>query len=348
MSESVIQFYAAPATPERGSLAQEGTSAVATHGRGRSASDLESDKPRFAPERPLRPQYGLFESPATDLTVSTKATNDPLNHLRTMDRFSIGSDVTDIVAAYANLSPTAKGTVESTPLPPPVLVTRALSRSSSTGPTSSTSKPSRQAIKLSSPPEHQPSSPSGSSVPFVMAMGAPHNPALFVAAKNMPPRVRLSAQRRKPITSAPATMRTGVGGTMASSPSVVVPPNHVQDSQPFPNASPSTNAGHMRTMSLPFKENVAPNPRRPLAHSRNASTSSLRTAIRLPKGRGREVETHRIQKGNISKPMPMESPFDIDRSVANTPAPAEGDGSTGRKVERVATEGDGLGIGEAI
>jgi hypothetical protein len=351
MSESVIQFHAAPATPEKASPAQEGTSAVATHSRGRSASDLESDKPRFAPERPLRPQYGLFESPATDLTtvnVSTKATNVSPNHLRTMDRLSIDSDITDIAAAYAKLAPTAKGTVESTPLPPlPVLVTRALSRSSSTGPTSSMSKPSRQA-KLSSPPEHQPSSPSGSSVPFVMAMGAPHNPALFVAAKNMPPTVRLSAQRRKPITSAPATMRTGVGGTMASSPSAVVPPNYVQDSQPFPNAPPSTNAGHMRTMSLPFKENVAPNPRRLPAHSRNASTSSLRTAIRLPKGRGREVETHRIQKGNISKPMPMESPFDIDRSVANTPAPAEGDGSTGRKVERVATEGDGLGIGEAI
>jgi hypothetical protein len=323
MSESVIQFHAAPATPEKASPAQEGTSAVATHSRGRSASDLESDKPRFAPERPLRPQYGLFESPATDLTtvnVSTKATNVSPNHLRTMDRLSIDSDITDIAAAYAKLAPTAKGTVESTPLPPlPVLVTRALSRSSSTGPTSSTSKPSRQA-KLSSPPEHQPSSPSGSSVPFVMAMGAPHNPALFVAAKNMPPTVRLSAQRRKPITSAPATMRTGVGGTMASSPSVV----------------------------LPFKENVASNPRRLPAHSRNASTSSLRTAIRLPKGRGREVETPRIQKGSISKPMPMESPFDIDRSVANTPAPAEGDGSTGRKVERVATEGDGLGVGEAI
>jgi hypothetical protein len=346
MSESVIQFHAASATPEKASPAQEGTSAVATHGRGRSASDLESDKPRFVPERPLRPQYGLFESPATDLTtfsVSTKATNDLPNHSRTMDRFSIDSDVTDIAAAYAKLAPTDKSAVKSTLLPPllPVLVTRAPSQSSSTGSTSSTSNPSRQA-KLSSPPEHQPSEPSDSTVPFVMAMGAPHNPALFVAAKNMPPTVRLSAQRRKPITSAPATMRTGVGGTMASSPSVVVSPNHAQDSQPFPNA------GHTRTMSLPFKENVVPNPRRLPAHSRNASTSSLRTAIRLPKGRGREVETPRIQKGSISKPMPMESPFDIDRSVANTPAPAEGDGSTGRKVERVATEGDGLGVGEAI
>ena len=135
---------------------------------------------------------------------------------------------------------------------------------------------------------------------------------------------------------------------MASSPSAIVSPNHAQDSQSFPNASLSTNGGHTRTMSLSLKENTAPNPRRLPAHSRNASTSSIRTAIRLPKGKAKEVEGHRIQKGSISKPMPIESPFDIDRSVANTPAPAQRDGSTGRKLEGVETEGDGLGVGEAI
>jgi hypothetical protein len=135
---------------------------------------------------------------------------------------------------------------------------------------------------------------------------------------------------------------------MASSPPVVVSLNHTLDSQSLPSASPSTNAGHTRTMSLPFKENVVPNTRRLPAHSRNASTSSIRTAIRLPKGKAKEVEAHRIQKGSISKPVPLESPFDIDRSVANTPAPAERDDNTGRRVERAEIEGDGLGIGEAI
>lgn len=96
-------------------------------------------------------------------------------------------------------------------------------------------------------------------------------------------------------------------------------------------------------MSLPYKEAVPPNQSRTPGHTRNASTSSIRTAIRLPKGRGREVDGHRIQKGSISMPRPLESPFHIDRSVANTPAPAERDGIMGKKME-----GDGLGIGEAI
>jgi hypothetical protein len=44
----------------------------------------------------------------------------------------------------------------------------------------------------------------------------------------------------------------------------------------------------------------------------------------------------------------MESPFHIDRSVANTPMPAEGDGNMGRNTGGAEIRGDGLGIGEAI
>jgi uncharacterized coiled-coil DUF342 family protein len=354
MSESLIQLHDAPTPKKSSSATQESTAAIRSerkHVRGRSASRIEPDGFRPTPGRPLRPQYGLFGSP--DMGIRTvvgqgkppriEMSTEPMNpfsgHIKTIDRASIDTEITDIAAAFAAF-PLPTSTKKGTLLPPlPVPGTRAPAQHGSAGSDTSGMSDSHQQIRLASLPERKHSiSSDGSTIPFVMAMGAPHNPALFVAAKNMPPEVRSSTQKRAPMMSAPTTSRTGVGGTMASSAPTITSQNPL---------SPAKASPHARAVSLPFnnRENMPLQPPRTPAHSRNASTSSIRTAIRLPKGRARETDAQKIRKESISMPRPLDSPFHIDQSVAGAPLPAERD--TGKEAEKAKSR-DGLQIGEAI
>ncbi|KAF3005191.1 hypothetical protein E8E13_010723 [Curvularia kusanoi] len=147
--------------------------------------------------------------------------------------------------------------------------------------------------------ERRVSNASSTGIPFVIAMTSPHNPAIAVAAKNMP------STRSQKLSS---TSRAGVDGTMASSTPLSTPAN-------IANASHMTTANsaapHKRKLSLSFrkqdKENEAPNT--PTHHSRSLSGGSIRSAIRWTKGSGKEKEKDvQVRKDSVQ---PLGSPMDF-------------------------------------
>jgi CII-binding regulator of phage lambda lysogenization HflD len=157
--------------------------------------------------------------------------------------------------------------------------------------------------------ERHMSGASSTSVPFVIAMASPHNPAIAVAAKNMP-----ATRSHKPnsSTSRP-TSRAGLDGTMASS-TPLPSPASFRSTSPM-TANPST--GYKRRLSLSFRKQENQAPATPM-HSRSLSGGSIRTAIRWTKGGGRdrekekEKEKERKKEGQVRKDsaQPLGSPME--------------------------------------
>lgn len=149
---------------------------------------------------------------------------------------------------------------------------------------------------LSSRPERTLSASSSTGIPFVIAMGSPHNPAIAVAAKNKP----VTRPHRNP--SGPS--RPGLDGTMASS-TPLSSPNSIDGSGIVPTAALPVPAGHKRKLSLSFRKQENESPTTP-THSRSLSGGSIRTAIRWTKAnaKGKENEAQ-VRKDSVQ---PLASP----------------------------------------
>jgi hypothetical protein len=294
----------------------------------RSASVSEPGKGRKTPERPLRPRYGLFESPQSRRTTVLGPSSFPHVDLlaKTMNQFSNNKTIVQNPPLSRNNSgaPTmrvalpymAKDTLDSGVCSPSTVPPAALDpRAGSVGSTTADIAP-----QVSSPSERKLSAASSSSIPFVIAMGSPHNPALMTIM----PLSSCAITRNAPLKTSSTTSRVGVGGTMASytpitSP-VSLPGTSRPESAPWPTTTkPSSDVLAAQTRSSSFSRKqecqVVGSPHTP-SHSRNASGSSIRTGIRLQMSREKEKEkeTHKVRKDSISMPQPLGSPFDVDCS----------------------------------
>jgi hypothetical protein len=127
---------------------------------------------------------------------------------------------------------------------------------------SDTSKDATQPLHLS---ERKLSSASSPSMPFAISMGPPCNPDLITPfAATMPS--NCSITRNAPFSMTSPISRTGISGTMASTP-VILPIPHI--------ASMCLNPAGTK------QQDPAPSPPPTPSHSRNVSGSSIRTAIRI-------------------------------------------------------------------
>jgi hypothetical protein len=239
------------------------TNAMGDRGLGRSVSLSSPIKSRTTPERPPRPQHGLFEFPAIDGQASTQ-------------RAPIGRD------------PVAQSSTAKCP------------------------------VQLPSPPECKLGNDSSSRVPFVIAMGSPHNLTLNTPSAMAP--TPCSITRYAPFTAIPTTSRNGVGGNVAS----FTPATFHAYTTAVYDLEPSVKPGTAkplsdppgpphRTLSLSERQDrVLPQPCTP-SHSRTASGVSIHTAIRLPKTKDKA----KTGKDSASMPGPLvSSPFSLDQSAS--------------------------------
>jgi hypothetical protein len=178
----------------------------------------------------------------------------------------------------------------------------------------------------SSSPPRRPSDPPGLNVPFVIAMGSPHNPALVAPTASVP-QPTCSITRNTAVTLARSTSRTGVGGTMASTTPVTSPPPS-RNASTSSKTKPETQTSPFATSSFAAPTVASRSRTTSPAHSRNVSGSSIRMAITsnvqarmdFMKGKGK------ARKESISHPTPLASPFDIDRSTPDGERRRGGDG----------------------
>ncbi|KAF2794990.1 hypothetical protein K505DRAFT_374250 [Melanomma pulvis-pyrius CBS 109.77] len=336
MSESIIQMYAAPRTPDWSPACVQDDDKKVLERRGRSASLSDTNKAKLTPERPPRPPYGLYESPVNRMVgLSTPPRMDVMAEAmrNSPDRAHPRNTSKSPASKILGLSTQRMRTGSNTATPP------------------SLSLPIRAGSEMSSTANIQPSSPqrklstgSGSNIPFVIAMGSPHNPALIAPTAVITPTTCSITGKCAPLNVSSPTSRTGLGGTMASSTPLTSPisPTDASKSSYFSSAlpiaraqpSPTTKPGsstHIRNTGLSLSsfsmhrshhaENAAPRSAggANTSHSRNGSGSSFSLMI---KGKGK------TRKESISNPTPLASPFDIDR------------GNGGNQY--------GVGIGEAI
>ncbi|KAH7085521.1 hypothetical protein BKA63DRAFT_499767 [Paraphoma chrysanthemicola] len=351
MSESVISQYAT-AKPHDIFSGYDDLESVIMTKAGRSASISELGIGKTTPERPPRPRYGLFESPRAKRTEILRPSSPPradvlAEALKHAPRKEV--NVPDsLVSHHDDNTPTvltappviARGVQENTatsPSPMPLTIHR--SRAGSAG-----SSTAQNPVEVLS--ERKLSATSASSIPFVIGMGSPHNPAIVSPVGSMLP-TSCAITRIAPLKL--NTSRAGVGGTMASctpvtspvSPtntSVLEPPAKVQATKP----TSVTPAALSRKFSLSRKhdEQTPASPRTP-SHSRSVSGSSIRTAIRLPKSRDKERDAHKMRKDSIGLPQPLGSPFAVDRAASEASAGV-------RRVEGGDGRGPPHAIGEAI
>lgn len=155
-------------------------------------------------------------------------------------------------------------------------------------------------------PERKLSSASSNGVPFVLAMSSPHNPAIAVAAKNMP--------SPRPLKSASATSQASNDWAIASS-TPLSSPTSIGSASPGLTASPPAPTGQKRKLSLSFRRQEHDGPTTP-THSRSLSGGSIRTAIRWSKGASKEKENDekenqnrtQIRKDSIGMPQFLSGP----------------------------------------
>lgn len=345
MSESIVALNTtADALPS--STVDEEREA-ASRFRNRSASISEPATGRGTPERPPRPRYGLFESPRSKRNAASEAVNLPRADVlaESSNRLSVYDDTLQASDISGNnllaSKPPAVGTY--TPVHEPEKLSQPISLFPSAVDNSEMevieSKTANTAIQQTAASERKGSAASSSSIPFVIAMGSPHNPALVTPC---------SITRNQPLRIIPVTSRMGVGGTMASTTPVTSPvsprdvtgldyPLRPASAKPLP-AEPNA---PKRKFSLSKKhEEQSIRPETP-SHSRSGSASSIRTAIRLPRSRDKEKEAHKMRKDSISMPRPLGSPFGFERSMST--------GTEGRgESDREAVDASAYGVGEAI
>ena len=149
--------------------------------------------------------------------------------------------------------------------------------------------------------ERQLSGASSASVPFVIAMASPHNPAIAVAAKNMP-----ATRSHKPSSSTSRpTSRAGLDGTMASS-TPLPSPASFRSTSPM-TVNPST--GYKRRLSLSFRKQENQAPTTP-TRSRSQSGGSIRTAIRWTRGSGKDKDKDKDVQVRKDSAQPLGSPME--------------------------------------
>ncbi|UPX19603.1 uncharacterized protein EKO05_0009861 [Ascochyta rabiei] len=156
-------------------------------------------------------------------------------------------------------------------------------------------------------PERGISTTSSNGIPFVIAMGSPHNPAIAVAAKNKP----LARPHKSSTTS-----RIGVGGTMSSS-TPFSSPTSIESFPSAPANSPMATTGHKRKSSLSFRKQENDRPTTP-THARSISGGSIRTAIRWTRAASRDKENEKevqLRKDSIGMPQSLDGSFGIDQST---------------------------------
>lgn len=335
MSESIVSLYATT-NSRRVALGDDATEAVTTStttaaGRGRSASISEIGSCKTTPERPPRPRYGLFESPRTKRAGIVCPTSPPRADILAEALSHVPDEAEKVFRPVTARHDSNASSVRIVPprmawniqesmasSPSAMLPAIPRSRAGSAGSTTATTP-------MEPPPERKLSAASSSSIPFVIAMGSPHNPAIIAPVASMPPS-SCSITRNAPLKI--STSRVGVGGTMASCTPVTSPisPTNTSRLEPpatVPGTKPTLVAsvapGRKFSLSRKHDEQVPAPPRTP-SHSRNISGSSIRTAIRLPKTRDKERDAHKMRKDSISMPQPLGSPFAVDRSVSEATA----------------------------
>lgn len=152
--------------------------------------------------------------------------------------------------------------------------------------------------------ERKLSSSSSTGIPFVLAMSSPNNPAIAVAAKNMPP--------TRPHKAAFVKSKGGIDGTMASS-TPLSSPTSIGSSSPVPIAPSPTPTGQKRKLSLSFRRQENEASITP-THSRSLSGGSIRTAMRWTKGNSTEKEKAKemqTRKDSIGMPQPLGLPLNL-------------------------------------
>ncbi|KAF3036241.1 hypothetical protein E8E11_004405 [Didymella keratinophila] len=149
---------------------------------------------------------------------------------------------------------------------------------------------SLQPQSSTSRPERKLSASSSTGIPFVIAMGSPHNPAIAVAAKNKPV--------TRPQKNSSVTSRTGLDGTMASY-TPLSSPTSIDGVYHVPTAASPVPTGHKRKLSLSFRKEENESPTTP-THTRSLSGGSIRTAIRWTKAnnKGKENELQ-VRKDSV-------------------------------------------------
>lgn len=326
MSDSIIQLYATPRTPEwspasNQKLASSENRPVTNRQRSASVPDPSNDK--STPERPPRPQYGLYESTRTPPRVDVMAEamrNSPdgaqKDSQALLDRSLPNPSTAGLRGlSNSNLSRTNSSTSASAIPAPLTLRSRAGSAQSST-------------TAIPSSPQRKLSNGSGSNVPFIIGMPSPHNMALISPTTTFPPTTCSITGKSALLKAQSPTSTRGVGGTMASSTPLTSPMEHTDAGKTsyFGGALPVAKGNPTRSWSAAHSRNASvnsvssPNRKdhdadiRNGGHSRNVSGSSIRSAMQLPsslmKGKGK------ARKESISHPRPLASPFDIDRSDA--------------------------------
>lgn len=345
MSDSIIQLYTTPRTPDWSPAAKPtppSTEEANTVLRQRSSSLPETHKGRTTPDRPPRPQYGLWD----------EDTHDGVKLAPTPPRV-------DVLAEAERNSPRPRDPDEPTPLfgrKFPDLSTAALRGGSSTHapPTASTSSASAAPFPLRSragsaasstgagagttSPLRKLSIASGCSITF---SGLPISPTATVPPTTCS--ITGKCASLAPTGSRPSTSRSGIGGTMASTTPVSSPVETTGGpaAHYFHSRAPSTSTSippqhqqshsHTRSTSNPFSlsmpskrdsENNGPPSRASrsgavsrVGHSRNTSASSLKNAINLQLGNVGSVMMKgkgKTRKESISHPIPtpLASPFD--------------------------------------
>ncbi|ORY12729.1 hypothetical protein BCR34DRAFT_288122 [Clohesyomyces aquaticus] len=344
MSDSIIQLYAGPRTPDWSPAANQDRASdvnanIEGGGRGRSSSVPDTSK-ASTPDRPPRPQYGLYESPSglrkidrlptpPRMDVMAEAMRNSPDRMKSQSRPPLERNPSNQSTSGLSGLPRKLGSAIPIPLSP-------RPREGLLGSGTTVQPPS---------PARKGSTASASSIPFVIAMGSPHNPAIISPATTVPPTPSSVMGKSAPEPALKAqsqTSRTGVGGTMASSTPLTSPVSPTDRSKsgffgsalPIAKGSPSKagKTAHSRTTSLSGSgsgKDQNEGGSRTGGHSRNVSGSSLMNAMHLPsslmKGKGK------ARKDSISYPTPLASPFEIDVQ--------EGSATMG---------GNGFGIGEAI
>jgi hypothetical protein len=340
-------------TPERALLNNHKAQPPEEKSRSRSNSNSDPIKGRMTPDRPPRPRIGLFELPLSGNQTAAPGLRTPpqidvMAEAMKTERKLSNSSATNVFASTTMKEGNRSSSSPTTSTIPQPLVFRSREGSA----VSSTIN--LQPAAVPSSPSRRPSTSSSANVPFVIAMGSPHNPALVSSTASVQP-TSCSITRNTPAKITNPTLRTGLGGTMASTTPVTSPVSPTDASKgsyfnsPMAASKPHASAASVKSLSTttPIRnvsvssknkiENQNPDSTvsnnnsfaAPTAssrskattpsHSRNVSGSSLRTAIasNLPGRLDFMKGKGKARKDSISHPTPLASPFDIDRSTSN-------------------------------
>ncbi|KAF1966764.1 hypothetical protein BU23DRAFT_311326 [Bimuria novae-zelandiae CBS 107.79] len=272
-SDSVVDFSFRSSVSSSSLKGEFGIIPIAT--RERSGSVPQPPRGKVTPERPPRPRGGLFDGDAYSV-VPLRLQRPPRVDVMA-EAMRNSPDHTVFAWQNATRQPFASSSFR-----PTASVTEADNRSSISTAHSPLPAPLhfRSRENPSSPstaPPRKPSNSSTSSIPFVIAMGSPHNPALTACS--------ITGKR----TVLSPTLCTGIGNTMASTtPPVTSPvPNNTPKRSYF-NAEPDKGLpARSVSLSSSFAKPTAASMSRTMAHARSISASSIRARIGSIKGRGK-------------------------------------------------------------